>query len=683
MTGLVTVRIGDTPEAAVTGTPLTGAHGVEFRDVANDVGLGALSLQADDGQLQLVDIGKYLSFSVSGTTVLTTRVEDLSPDAINADEESGALTRVSGRSLIAELEDATVQPENGMGRQPFSSARVFSFASPYFDDLLWDTAYEQFQQKSMDGPPTSLYGLPEDWPDPFIFWIWGAEYTGEEQEPAITYFRKTFTIETGGLHRFVCAGDNKFKAYIDGIEVLSYLENGNDGWRRLYDLDVELSEGEHVIAAVVENILGPSNAAGFLCGLWSVGIDGLGAKIVETDDTWKVLYNPAEPPGFTIGEIMLILLEEAEDAGLLPGGWTDVTGFSGTHDAKTDAWPILPEVSVQVGDDYLKVLKQFAESYVDFATNTSNRVLILYQKGNRGEVEDVDFTPGVNITELARKQVGTVKNVAHVLYKGGHVEIEDAEERGGNTSIELHGRRRAYLELQSFESLDAVNAYLAEWFKVYAWPHYSVTLGIEPAGGDIPFVDFGIADSIEVDGEELKVASITVTTDENGFAVYGLEVATLAELHDELLQRQLAAKASGTVGGRTLAASKTAPGVFGADRRIAPNTKRLQPVSFIGKVSNDSPTNLSGAVPIERPIRLTAIHFTGHGDGADDHSFSYVLNGSNQAPSVEPTATQTERIEFMTIDLVAGDVLQVECTAPADPEDGQTGVVITPRAYYV
>lgn len=663
---LLEVKVAD--DLGDAGVLLSRSWAPSFQDAASDAGMGKLSIQANDPDIGLVDIGKFLYWLVDGVHVYTSRVEQRHRVRVDAAEESGQLRAWSGRGLVTEWEDADVRPENGFGKKPYSTARIFGFANPYFDDSSWTAAYQQFQQYLNLGPPANLYGLPEDWPDPFDYWIWSQPYTGDEVDPALSYFRKTYTMAGGGTFRIVCAGDNKFKAYIDGIEILSYLTNANEGWMRLYDIDVDMTAGEHVFAMAVENIVGPVNFAALIAGIWfNGGADGLGDKIITSDDSWVMVHNPDSPPGFSVDQVLQILLDEAQSDDLLLG-WSIVVHGS---------FPIVPEISVQVGLDYFAVLRQFAESMLEYDTAATARELHIWPKNERGAPSGVTFAIGQNVTQLTDDQKSNPKNVVHVLYDDGHLEVEDTATRGGFTSIDLYGRRREYLSLKNVPSEAAARFALVEWFDLYAWPLYSVTVGLEP-DAEVPYADFDKGDSITVDGEELIVHSFSGSVDDNGFVKWAVEVGTRQQLQQETFDRWLRSLALGSGNGKTLQASPNSPGVTGASLHRFPSEQRIAAFSFVGKITDAPPLNRSGNPALDRPFRLTGMILGSHGDGTSDTAVEFDLNGATLfGATLGPTDTVV-RANYVA-DLVAGDVLEAVCTVAG----GHTGVVATPRGYYL
>lgn len=662
-----------TTAPSATGTAVSAHWGTQFKDVANDAGLGKLFIQADDPQLGDLAIGRFLRFSVGGVHRFTSRIERLSPVDVDADEEAGQVTMVQGRSLVSEWEDATVQPENGYDKHPFASTRLFGFANPYYVvGAEWNPAVEQFRQDATGVPPDELFGLPEEWYDPFIYWIWSDSppASGVDRDPGTSYFIKDFTIPgTGvGVYRWAGAGDNKHRLFIDGIEVAGYDGPANEGWTRMYDGDIELTSGiSHRCAAVVENVFSPSNNWGFLWGLWeNAGTDGLGDKIIESDDTWDALHYPTAVPGFTIGRVVEILLEEAQAVGDLTG-WG--LSFDDVDDTNSAPWPVLAEIPVQVGMDYLSVLHQFAEAWIDFDADIDSRTLHAWVKGTRGTTSGATFTIGDNITELSREQTGNIKNVAHVLFRDGHTEIADTNDPGGGTSISLYGQRRAYLSLEDFQSTNAVNEYLAEWFAVNAWPRYAVTLGIEPASGDAPYAVFDKGDTIDVEGDDLTVVSIAAQADEVGKIEWAVDVSSRAEIREQNLDRALKSKANGTVGGRALVSTPQQIGVRGNERR--PDRQlRVEAFSVVGTVAVAE----SGSQAIRRAVRYTGLEIRSEGDGGGDTTAVLKINGATVC-TVSHNAFATRDVASCVADGGPNHFLTVAITQAG----GHSGVVVTPR----
>jgi hypothetical protein len=677
----LTVTVGDTPdEAGDPGDQIDyTAQGTTagFQLAFNSIGTGVVTVRNDDPLLAELTTGRYLRWMLDGTQVWTTRITWQRKAVVAPDEEVGHLTVVESQGQLADWQRATVQPELGYLTNPYSSARVFNFASPYYDDTDWDTPFEQFRQDEYGVPPNLLFGWPIDWPDPTIYWIWPTEKEEDEEvDPGIALFRGVATVANSGLHRACLAGDNRHRTWFDGIKILEYNEeHATQGWDKTYDLDVPASVGDHVIGAMVENIPGPVNNAGFLFGLWeNAGSDGLGAKILESNDAdWKCLLDPDPWPGFTVGHVLRILLEEVQ--ALTPArldGWS--LSCTDTDDTDDNPFPVIPELVVQVGDSLHKVLEQFAESYIDFDVDITTKTLHVWVKGMRGTTSSVVFDPGVNATELDRDEGGDFANTVHYRYKDGHTQFVDTATRDGETSIERYGVREVFLSLDDVERLDAVEEYLAEWLALNAWPRESVTFGLEPTGGDLPLTDFAVADEVTVDGDPLKVVSLTCEVDIHGRATWATEVVTRGEIWAQNLERTLQAKINGTFSGRSLFSSPSTPGVFGVAERTRPQAQRLQPYSWAGEVIED----VSGTPAIDGPIRLTGIILSAHPGGGGDTTVHLNLNGSS-AGSATIGAAQTEVRETFLEDLVQGDILEAECTEAG----GHTGVVATPRAYYV
>lgn len=685
--GELTVRISSSP--STPGTTLTGARELTFQEVLNDSGAGSVTIQNDDPQLSLLDFNGYLQWCVDGVQQFCTIIETSNPEEVAQSEEAGQATTFEGRGLIAEWERATVRPELGFNKKPYGSSRLFGFASPYFDDSTWTPALERFIQSDFDGPPVALGGVPDNAPEPFVYWIWSRAADNipnpGETSPGTSYFRKEFIVGEasstgGGTYRLCLAVDNTHVAYIDGLEVSRYDGPSTQDQNTLHELNIELSNGPHIIAVEGSNILGVSNTAGvyvFLSLFSSGGLDG-GGPIVVSDDTWVCLDYPSTVPGFTHGHVLEILLDEAQEDWLL-NGWT--LSFDATQDTDGTPWPLIPGgISVQVGADLLTVLRQFAESGIDFAADPDAKILNAWVTRQKGGDPGVTFTDGVNVTERSRQRRAPVCNRAQIEFLRGIVEVESTEERGGFTSEETYGPIRKRLDLTDFDSTAAVDDYLTEWFRTWAWPQETVTVGIEPEGTPlavrkVPYDDFVVGDVIDVDGEELRLTGITANTDDVGNVRWTVDAVTEGAMAEGRLDRMLKAKIAGTVGGRALAASPTVAGVQGNDDRSSSRVLLPTMSSYGAQVS----TGVAGEVIAEGSYRITGLVATSSADGTGNT----VLRVTNVDEGTYLDVTIGAAVNLARtvgiLDVAGGNRVKLECTTAG----GHSKVDLTTRGYII
>lgn len=676
-TNEITIKIADSPSGA--GTVIDNAHGYMFQDVLNDTGVGTFLLQNDDAQLSLCAFGSYVQWFVDGEHRFTTIIERTEKAEVAPGEEGSEATQVEGRGLVAEWESATVIPELGFDRQPYGRSRLFGFASPHYDDSSWGYAYQQFRQDDPSPSPDALWGRPDNAPDPFIWWIWGIPPPAQAPTPpGLNLFRKKVYISEGGTYRLAIAADNQFYFFVDGLKVgIEYQGPGLEGWQQLHECNVSISEGWHTFAAEVVNAEGvpETNNAGFYCFMatvWNnvIGLDDTNA--LESDEDWKALAYPEDIPGFTYGQVIRIILEESAAASKL-STWT--LGFTDTLDSDGTPWPVWPDITVRVGDDLLTMLRQFAESGIDFAVDPSSRRLDAWVKGNKGTASGLTFTTGVDVLELKRDERAPIANRLQIEYYRGVTEVLSIEERDGATSEETYGPIRKRLDLTEFHSITAVQDYLYRFFEVWAWPQERVTVALEPSADQQPYVEFVTGDSIEVNGSSLRVTSLTAAPDIVGQVRWAIEVASGGTLAEERLDHMLKAKISGTVGGRSLAAGPIEPKLQGTDYTDG----RSAQIPSLSSYGDAVAVGSAGVQVAEAPYRITGLVVTSPGDGTSPTTIR-VRNLTRATSAVVSIGATEEEARLSTIiDVSMGDRVELDCVAAG----GHSKINATLRVYRV
>lgn len=402
-----TVTVDWSETLAGTGVPLPNAQEMRWIDQLNDTGIASIVLQNDDPALASVIIPGHLRFYIDDVMRFCGRVEQIEPVEVEQGEEADLRTRVVCRGLVAEFEDVVVFPPYGVGRTPYSDDRPFNFAEPSFDDSAWFAATELFPQWEQSLPPDGLQGNPEGWPDGMIEWIWSSD-TGSGAPSGTSYFRYTFYVlgDDTTACRLFAAFDNRGKVYVDGVEVVSYTGSSPlDGWQRTYETDIVLDPGEHVIAveATNDDIFLVGSIAALLVGVFKIGAIGLEhPPLAKTSADWDCVDFPTTPPGWTAGAVLLRLLAEAQARGVLTN-WT--FDFTATVDSDGNAWPTVTDIAFRVGDDYLKVIRQLAETHIDFDVPPESRTLRAWVAGMKGTARTTTYTTADNITELTRSNI--------------------------------------------------------------------------------------------------------------------------------------------------------------------------------------------------------------------------------------------------------------------------------------
>lgn len=398
MASRITVTHKTPAQLAVGGTDISDtSFGRSWQTVLSDVGFGSVSLQNDDANLAAIDYGDYVQFALDGTPRFLMQVEGLDTVAISDDEEVGEVTTISGRSHLAEWEGAVVDPPNGIAGLPTTGDRVFNYASAELDVSGWSAAVEIYQQGTYPPlfPPEGWYGDPTGWPDPSGFFMWSRAYDSMTGQPVgFSYFVKDIPVATAGVHSIYIAGDNGYRLWVDGVmiaEVEADITEGGagtgEGYQLLKRADLYLDAGTHRFAIEGHNLDDfadmTQSAAGVLFAIYdhdpATGLDD--TLISRSDSFWKANDYPANPPGFTVGEVIRILLEDAQADGELTG-WS--LGFTDTLDSDGVAWPADQSFSFPVGTDLLTVLRQLGETDIDFAADPTSLTLDAWLIGTKG-----------------------------------------------------------------------------------------------------------------------------------------------------------------------------------------------------------------------------------------------------------------------------------------------------------
>ncbi len=142
------------------------------------------------------------------------------------------------------------------------------------------------------------------------------------------------------------------------------------------------------------------NPGGVLVSVHETTIFGLGQLLTASNGSWRCLPYPDQEPGMTPGEVLGILLDEAQHRRCFP---ELVRTFNAFVDSAGNAWPRVGDIAVRVGDDYLTVLNQLAETYIDFAMAPAGLVLDAFDIDAAGMVMTT-YTPGVDLTELTHER---------------------------------------------------------------------------------------------------------------------------------------------------------------------------------------------------------------------------------------------------------------------------------------
>jgi hypothetical protein len=523
----ITVEVFDGTEPAISIAALSSSFRHGWLDQLNDVGSGTFSIHVTDEDLAanptLKRYGNIARFSLDGVEQFAAIIEARACPPAPPGEDAERIWTFAGRGVLALLEDAVVYPEATVSGSKLRQ-RFFDFTAISYDESDWIAANETHRQDDSAG---GYAGYPLEWPDPTAFWIWSREASLVDVPVGSSFFRKAFTLAADTTVAVFATADDDFRLWLDGEEVLSnWLLTHQPYWQQTFRVNLDLTAGTHQIAVQAANSAGPvPNPASFIASIMEIDpneVDKLtGTVFVHTDDTWVCLDYPENVPGSTIGRVLRILIEEGQARGALEGITLD---FDDLIDSKGASWDEQPDVAIDIGTNYLDVIRTFVEQWVD-AEMSPTLELRVYNKGTLGTdlTGSVELVVGEDFEEEDAQGKAALTNAVLARATTGELTTrEDAASLGTNK------RKETYLEMALAPTMARAEAMSDEVFVEFAQPTAEISAKVTTG----PYTAYGTGDTILAPGPdstavETTVLAIVVGEDpENGrttFAVQGMQ----------------------------------------------------------------------------------------------------------------------------------------------------------------
>lgn len=294
-------------------------------------------------------------------------------------ERSEEYWSVSGEGFRSWVEDATVHPENGISRLA-GETRYFNFSSmrgSWYDSNSWKPAVSI---KKWNTPGSIWGGYPAEWPDvPNAYYIWSrpttpSTYPGNTtgaHPVGYSYFRCEFNApHTSGMesYAFLFGIDDSGEVYLDGEQLATV---GPHGFYETNRVDFELAPGPHVIAVRAYNYKedGPGGLIGTIMRYGDPAKPTSAQVVTYTgQNTWRALDYPERAPGWTVGDVLLTLIDEAKPRGVRFANNITPT-FNEDVDSDGVPWLEQQEWSFDVGTTYGDVISTLEETSADVYLN--------------------------------------------------------------------------------------------------------------------------------------------------------------------------------------------------------------------------------------------------------------------------------------------------------------------------
>jgi hypothetical protein len=429
--GAITIAAYSRPATGAALATLARSGQRKWRDPLNEAGAGSFILSNGDADLAACDFGNIIVFSHGNIPRWSMFVRRHDRVSRAQGEEHDQVTTVSGLGLASVLEEAVVEPEGGVEHLPFADVRYFNFASPYLDDSAWTTPVAVAEPPF---PPPGLARIPltGGWPDSTAVGIWtraqASAALGYQHPIGTGYFRNragTLTVTETTEVAIFALFDDYGELWVDGLLVLDYKQPGRvratwPAWET-QQVNITLSPGDHLIA--IKDTTPPFdlysggdlttnnyNIGEVVVAVYRVTIvpgavePTLDTLLLHSNTTdWVCLDYPANPPGFTPGEVMNILLDEAQARGALidvTRTWTDALDSAGV------AWPLTADITVRVGLSYYAVCRQLTEGYLDFDFAAAALQMSLWVQRGIDRSATAQLTGSVNLGSLNHAREG-------------------------------------------------------------------------------------------------------------------------------------------------------------------------------------------------------------------------------------------------------------------------------------
>lgn len=488
----------------------------------------------------LLDYRNIVKIRVGDRYVGAFMIQNVIADIVGSGEKASEVWQVSGEGLKTWAGSASVLPPKGLVSTS-KDTRFFNFASErgsWYVATDWVPAVQWFKVRSPNPPAWGT--APKDWPDaPNAYWIW--DRASRPAPAGAVFFRREFQIVQGGSFAFFFAIDDYGDLYLDGE--LLYSTPGPNGWQETTRVDFDLLPGSHVLALRGRN-KDSNSPGGFLGAFFRAGdatLEQPAQLISVTDSTWRIMAYPAVDPGWTVGDILLALINEARARGVQAFNHVTPT-FTSSLDSYGQPWTQPVPWGFEIGANYNEVFDALEESVCDIYIDPDTLEFSAWNKRGvdlsmAGPSQNaVDLAIGKNLLVAETEGIADIRNVLIVQTLDGWREYTDAN------SIAKYGRLEAKLKVDL--PATAVASLAKEYFSQKAQPEESTTFEILPIFGAEPFIDFDVGDYVTAPNAKgqsatRRILSISVSEDDKtARPIYSIEFDTIFSERKKTLEEK-------------------------------------------------------------------------------------------------------------------------------------------------
>lgn len=535
-------------------------------------GGGTLTIAADNPSLvahpTLLAYRNVVKVRIDGTIVAAWLIKNRAQTVVGTGGQADEQVTVSGPGLLAWMDDAVLHSEF---QAPFSAGtRWFNWGAKrgdWYDASEWGAPHKLWKRGGEDFTDrrNPFRRKPRHWPKTGTrkaWWIWDRRHADQTAPRGFVYFRRHLTVAADGTdYTLYATANNRLRVLLDGEPLMNIRER--KAYKRTYEVDVTLDAGLHVFAFRAYN---RASFAGFIAALMLAPADdededddGTLEFRTGSGDGWHVLGYPDTAPGWTPGEVVSTIMDEADDRGVPPFAVL-TKGFSHTVDSDTVAWT-KRQWSFDVGATYWDVLDSMRQSHgVNAAIDPATLALDLFKVRGTDRSASVVATAAANVQNLEEQVEAALANALLIATDDQWDTAEDS------ASIATYGRIEAFIDLSQMPTASAATVAAAILTK-NAIPVEGVTCTFEPTAASTPWADFGVGDTIALSTgggghTPRKVISIAVAADADNIPTWTVELDAVTRDQLDRLQRIIDADRTriGTLGGRSPGSGKGGAG---------------------------------------------------------------------------------------------------------------------------
>lgn len=447
-------------------------------------GAGTVEVDALDTDLRsTLRAANMLRVQVDGTTRagIVLRREEMGNAA-----ENPTLT-LSGKGPKGLLAEAAVYPPGGLGSLSDGvTTRRLDWTEPYMDSTRITGTVQD--RGVVTSPTGSSDWDPAEWVDSNAHWLWADDGT-------VVYLALDFTTASAQQVRLESSADDEADIYLDGAELLSMRGEGRHQ-ETMQSEAFQLASGSHRLAIRAEDTGG--TAAGViasLMGTLSNGEPDPANVIARTDNSgaWVGVGDPARTPGMLAGEVINLLVDEAQARGAIPSISVDLTDTEQSPTGSGVSWVTEYAFTVQVGASVSKALDQLIELGPDIWVTGDPMVQAVDRKGT-DKSATVSLRAGRDVRDVSHSVTRTDGNLVLAQTQDGGWS-EHAHSSTQDASI---GRREYAQRSGSAPDASAVADLVNATFESHAIRIVESTVTFEGGNELVVHQDFELGDDVSI-----------------------------------------------------------------------------------------------------------------------------------------------------------------------------------------